>query len=42
MNALEANGALDIKVIDLEGKSTLCSAMIFCTGLSGRHMRVMY
>jgi len=38
--ALDANGAVDVRVVNLEGKSTLCEAMIFCTGLSGRHMRV--
>ena len=38
--ALERNGALDVKVIPLAGKSDLAEAMICCTGKSQRHMQV--
>ncbi len=40
VSALEANGVMDLKTINLKGKSTICDAMIFCTAKSVPHMRV--
>ncbi|CAK4070414.1 unnamed protein product [Aphanomyces euteiches] len=39
--ALEREQAIDIYTIDLEGKSSLASYMVFCTGRSRNHMRRM-
>ncbi len=40
ISALEANGAMEVRIVNLKGKSTICDAMIFCTAKSVPHMRV--
>ncbi len=40
ISALEANGAMEVRIVNLKGKSTICDSMIFCTAKSVPHMRV--
>ncbi len=40
ISALEANGAMEVRVVNLKGKSTICDSMIFCTAKTVPHMRV--
>ena len=39
INTLDANKALDIISIDLEGKSTMADYMIIASGTSSRHIQ---
>lgn len=38
VSELEKNKAVDVVVIDLEGKSDSCDYMVIATGTSGRHI----
>ena len=41
LHALDHEKALDIRTIDLAGRSNLAQHMVFCTGRSRSHMRNM-
>ena len=41
LKALEVEKAMDVRTINLEGKSNLAQYMVFCTGRSRLHMRNM-
>lgn len=41
LHALDEEKAIDVRTIDLSGKSTLAEHMVFCTGTSRLHMRNM-
>ena len=41
INTLDSNKALDIVVIDLEGKSSIADHMIIASGTSSRHIHAL-